>query len=115
MDGKPRKKSRKERKRAADKAEEEHIKMQPKIDRIKFAFVGTKLSIIRLILLFVPIGMLFLPLVHIKANIPFNSINYSLLSLVSAIYCICCKLFKAAHAIFCPHSSEEIISIKKNI
>lgn len=59
----------------ADKAEEEYIKLQPKIDRVKFAFVGTKLSIVRLILLFVPIGMLFLPLVHIKANIPFNSID----------------------------------------
>lgn len=67
----------------ADKAEEEYIKLQPKIDRVKFAFVGTKLSILRLILLFVPIGMLFLPLVHIKADIPFNSIdsNISILNL----------------------------------
>ena len=59
----------------ADKAEEEYIKLQPKIDRVKFAFAGTKLSILRLILLFVPIGMLFLPLVHIRADIPFNSID----------------------------------------
>ncbi len=59
----------------ADKAEEEHINFQPKIDRVKFAFVGTKLSIVRLILLFVPIGMLFLPLAHIKADIPYNSID----------------------------------------
>ena len=59
----------------ADKAEEEYIQLQPKIDRVKFAFVGTKLSILRLILLFVPIGMLFLPLVHIRADIPFNSID----------------------------------------
>lgn len=68
----------------ADKAEEEYIRMQPKIDRVKFAFAGTKLSIVRLILLFVPIGMLFLPLAHIKVNMPFNSIdtNISVLNLV---------------------------------
>ena len=59
----------------ADKAEEEHINFQPKIDRVKFSFVGTKLSIVRLIMLFVPIGMLFLPLVHIKADIPYHSID----------------------------------------
>ncbi len=59
----------------ADKAEEEHIRMQPKIDRIKFAFVGTKLSIVRLISLFIPIGMMFLPLAHINVNIPFNKID----------------------------------------
>lgn len=59
----------------ADKAEEEYIKLQPKIDRVKFAFAGTKLSIVRLILLFVPIGMLFLPLAHISVNLPYNSID----------------------------------------
>ncbi len=59
----------------ADKAEEEHIKFQPKIDRVKFAFVGTKLSIVRLISLFIPIGMLFLPLAHITVNMPYKSID----------------------------------------
>ena len=59
----------------ADKAEEEHIRMQPKIDRIKFAFIGTKLSIVRLISLFIPIGMMFLPLAHITVNAPFKSID----------------------------------------
>ncbi len=59
----------------ADKAEEEHIKMQPKIDRIKFAFIGTKLSIVRLISLFIPIGMMFLPLAHINVNMPYKTID----------------------------------------
>lgn len=68
----------------ADKAEEEYIRMQPKIDRVKFAFVGTKLSIVRLILLLVPIGMLFLPLAQIKVLMPYNTIdaNVSILNLV---------------------------------
>ncbi len=68
----------------ADKAEEEHIRMQPKIDRIKFAFIGTKLSIVRLISLFIPIGMMFLPLAHITVNAPFKSIdtNISVLNVV---------------------------------
>lgn len=59
----------------ADKAEEEHIKFQPKIDRVKFAFIGTKLSIVRLISLFIPIGMLFLPLAHISVNMPYKTID----------------------------------------
>ncbi len=59
----------------ADRAEEEHIKMQPKIDRVKFAFAGTKLSIVRLICLFIPIGMLFLPLAHVSVNLPYKSID----------------------------------------
>lgn len=59
----------------ADKAEEEHIKFQPKIDRVKFAFVGTKLSIVRLISLFIPIGMMFLPLAHVTVNMPYKSID----------------------------------------
>ncbi|MBR3810569.1 MAG: hypothetical protein IKK46_09730 [Clostridia bacterium] len=68
----------------ADKAEAEHVQMQPKIDRIKFAFIGTKLSIIRLVLLFLPIGMLFLPLVHVEASLPFKNIdmNVSILNVV---------------------------------
>lgn len=68
----------------ADKAEEEYIRLQPKIDRVKFAFAGTKLSIVRLILLLVPIGMLFLPLAKIKVQMPFNTIdaNVSILNLV---------------------------------
>ncbi len=68
----------------ADKAEEEHIRMQPKIDRIKFAFIGTKLSIVRLISLFIPIGMMFLPLAHITVNMPHKSIdtNISVLNVV---------------------------------
>lgn len=67
----------------ADKAEEEHINFQPKLDRVKFSFIGTKLSIVRLIMLFVPIGMLFLPLAHIKVEIPYHSIdtNVSVLNL----------------------------------
>ena len=59
----------------ADKAEEEHIRMQPKIDRIKFAFIGTKLSIVRLISLFIPIGMMFLPLAHVTVNMPYKTID----------------------------------------
>lgn len=68
----------------ADKAEAEHVQMQPKIDRIKFAFIGTKLSIVRLVLLFLPIGMLFLPLVHVEASLPFKNIdmNASILNVV---------------------------------
>lgn len=68
----------------ADKAEEEYIRLQPKIDRVKFAFIGTKLSIARLILLLVPIGMLFLPLAQIKVQMPYHTVdaNVSILNLI---------------------------------
>ncbi len=71
----------------ADKAEEEHIRLQPKIDRVKFAFAGTKLSIVRLVLLLVPIGMLFLPLARIKVQMPYNDVdvNVSILNLITDV------------------------------
>lgn len=71
----------------ADKAEAEHIKMQPRVDRLKAATIGSPYAIIRLILIFVPLGMLFLPLVHVSAQIPFSPINtdVSLLTLVSDV------------------------------
>ncbi len=71
----------------ADKAEAEHVQMQPKVDRIKFAFIGTKLSIARLVLLFLPIGMLFLPLVSVEASLPYKNIdmNVSILEIVTEV------------------------------
>ncbi len=71
----------------ADKAEAEHILMQPKIDRVKFAFIGTKLSIVRLLFLLIPIGMLFLPLVKINVTMPFNTIksDVSILNLATDV------------------------------
>ena len=75
----------------ADKAEAEHVQMQPKIDRIKFAFIGTKLSIVRLVLLFLPIGMLFLPLVHVEASLPFKNIDMSV-SILNVVMDVVMKL-----------------------
>lgn len=46
----------------AEKAEIEHARFQPKIDRAKAAFFGSPLAIIRIVLTFLPIGALFLPL-----------------------------------------------------
>lgn len=71
----------------ADMAEEEHIRMQPKIDRIKFAFVGTKLSIVRLISFLIPIGVMFLPLASVNVDMPWNTIdkNISILNVVMDI------------------------------
>ncbi len=70
----------------ADKAEEEHIKFQPKLDRVKFAFAGTKLSILRIILILVPIGMLFLPLANINCTgLPHHDIDtsFSMMSVIN--------------------------------
>lgn len=46
----------------SEKAEIEHAKSQPGIDRAKAAFFGSKFAIIRIVLSLIPIGALFLPL-----------------------------------------------------
>ncbi len=46
----------------SEKAEIEHAKSQPGIDRAKAAFFGSKFAIIRIVLSFIAIGPLFLPL-----------------------------------------------------
>lgn len=55
----------------ADKAEAEHAHFQKKIDRLKASFVGSKLTIIRIILSLLPIGPLFLALANISYSGPF--------------------------------------------
>ncbi len=57
----------------ADKAEAEHARTQPKIDRIKAATVGSPLAIARLVLSLVPIAGLFLPLAKFAFTAPYAS------------------------------------------
>ena len=51
----------------AEKAEVEHAKSQPGIDRAKAAFFGSGLAILRVVLTVLPLGALFLPLVQVSA------------------------------------------------
>ena len=55
----------------ADAAEAEHAKLQKKIDRLKASFVGSKLTIIRIILSIIPIAALMLPLCSVTYSGPF--------------------------------------------
>lgn len=55
----------------ADKAEAEHARFQKKIDRLKASFVGSKLTIVRIILSLLPIGPLFLALANVTYSGPF--------------------------------------------
>ena len=55
----------------ADRAEAEHARTQPKIDRIKAATVGSPLAIVRLVLSLVPIAGLFLPLAKFAFTAPY--------------------------------------------
>lgn len=50
----------------SEKAEIEHAKFQPKVDRAKAAYAGSKMAIIRIVLSVLPIGALFLPLCSAK-------------------------------------------------
>lgn len=55
----------------ADAAEAEHARTQKRMDRLKASFIGSKLTIIRIILSVLPIAALMLPLASISFNGPF--------------------------------------------
>lgn len=75
----------------ADIAEAEHARTQKHIDRLKASFVGSKLTIIRIILSVLPIAALMLPLCSVTYSGPFieqttTSINaISIYNLVSSL------------------------------
>lgn len=55
----------------ADAAEAEHARLQKRIDRLKASFVGSKLTIVRIILSVLPIAALLLPLCTVSYSGPF--------------------------------------------
>lgn len=55
----------------ADAAEAEHARLQKKLDRLKASFVGSPLTIVRVILSVLPIAALMLPLCKVAFNGPF--------------------------------------------
>lgn len=55
----------------ADAAEAEHAKVQKRLDRLKASFVGSKLTIVRIVLSVLPIAMLLLPLCSVTFSGPF--------------------------------------------
>lgn len=74
----------------ADVAEAEHAKLQKRIDRLKASFIGSKLTIARIILSVLPIATLLLPLANINfsaAVINGGTVNtdISLISLINII------------------------------
>lgn len=57
----------------ADAAEAEHAKLQKRIDRLKASFVGSKLTVARIVLSLLPVVALLIPLCSVKfTNIPFR-------------------------------------------
>lgn len=59
----------------ADIAEVQYYHFQKKVDCIKSAFVGSKLSIVRIFTSLIPIAALFLPIVKIVLSSPFEEYN----------------------------------------
>lgn len=57
----------------SEKAEAEHAKFQPKVDRAKAAYAGSWKAILRIVLTLLPVGALFLPLA--KLTFPANAID----------------------------------------
>ena len=62
----------------ADKAEAEHARFQPKIDRLKAAFVGSPLAIVRIVCSLLPIAGLFLPLAKFAFQAPYAAFDGSI-------------------------------------
>lgn len=72
----------------ADKAEVEHAHMQKKIDRLKASFVGSPLSIVRLVFTILPLAPLFLTLCSLSYNGPFieqKTTNVNILTLYNYV------------------------------
>ncbi len=71
----------------ADVAEAEHAKLQKRIDRLKAAFIGSKLTIIRIVLSILPIATLLLPLakVHFESAVIHGGSVDTDISLISLI------------------------------
>ena len=59
----------------ADKAEVQYYYFQKKVDRVKAAYTGTKLAVVRLIVSLLPLGPLFLPLINTVMTAPLPDHN----------------------------------------
>jgi hypothetical protein len=72
----------------ADAAEAEHARLQKRIDRLKASFIGSKLTVIRIILSILPIATLLLPLCTVTYSGPFIeevTKNIGLIELINII------------------------------
>lgn len=61
----------------ADKAEAEHARTQPRIDRLKASFIGSKLAIARIVFSILPIAALMLPVAKFSFESPFAAVDSS--------------------------------------
>ncbi len=69
----------------ADQAEYQHAKLQPRIDRIKAAIYGSKLSIARLIACVLPVFMTLVPILYIRLSGPYidRGVSFNLIGLIT--------------------------------
>ncbi len=68
----------------ADKAELEHAKLQPIIDRIKASLIGTTLAKVRILFLLLPVLAMFLPMGKVIFNLPFMA-ESKILNIITAV------------------------------
>lgn len=69
----------------ADVAEAEHARLQKRIDRLKASFVGSKLTIIRIVLSILPIAALLVPLCSVTFKAPFMVEKTTAVNLITLI------------------------------
>ena len=69
----------------ADAADAEHARTQKKMDRLKASFIGSPLTIIRIVLSILPIAALLLPLANITFTGPFITERTSTIDLLKLI------------------------------
>lgn len=69
----------------ADAAEAEHARLQKRIDRLKAAFIGSKLTIARIFLSLLPIAALLIPLCEISFKAPFMGDKTTAVNLIELV------------------------------
>ena len=69
----------------SEKAEIEHALFQPRVDRAKAAYAGSKLAILRIVFTLLPVGALFLPLCSLTDARPSNVNVIGLYKYISSV------------------------------
>ena len=75
-------------KKEADKAEFEHATLQPRLDRLKAATIGSPLAITRLVICVLPLLATLLPMGKIAVNLPYftEKVTVNIVSIISKVF-----------------------------
>lgn len=72
----------------ADKAEYQHAKFQPKLDRLKSGNIGSPLAVARLVIMFLPLLVVLVPFGKVSVTFPFyhKEVTLQIISLINNFF-----------------------------